>query len=141
MRPTVFITVEVPRGALLKRDGAGRIDLVSPLPAPFNYGSVPGTLAEDGEPLDALLLGPPLPRGHRGAYPVWAVVRFTDDGLVDDKLVCGLAAPTTADRRRVERFFAIYAPLKRALHLLRGARGATRFGGWSEALPASMNRD
>ena len=54
---------------------------------PINYGFVPGTLADDGEPIDAYLLGDdqslPSARG-RGI----AAIRRNDD--VEDKLVVAL---------------------------------------------------
>ena len=39
--PLVEVVVEIPRGSFLKRGSSGRVDFVSPLPCPFNYGSVP----------------------------------------------------------------------------------------------------
>jgi inorganic pyrophosphatase len=42
--PEVEVVIEVPRGSFLKRGASGRIDFVSPLPRPFNYGAVPTLL-------------------------------------------------------------------------------------------------
>ena len=70
------MVIEVPRGAFVKRDAEGRIDLVSPIPAPFNYGRVMGVLGGDGEPQDAIVLGPRLPRGHTVRLQVHGVVRY-----------------------------------------------------------------
>jgi inorganic pyrophosphatase len=39
--PEVEVVIEVPRGSFLKRRSTGHIDFISPLPCPFNYGSVP----------------------------------------------------------------------------------------------------
>ena len=39
--PEVEVVIEVPRGSFLKRGSTGHIDFISPLPCPFNYGSVP----------------------------------------------------------------------------------------------------
>jgi inorganic pyrophosphatase len=50
----------------------------------LNYGYVPGTLAPDGEPLDAYLLGPGGPVGTARGIVV-AVIRREDD--IEDKLV------------------------------------------------------
>ncbi len=51
---------------------------------PINYGFVPGTLAADGEPIDAYLLGSDQPLASaRGR--VIAMIRREDD--VEDKLV------------------------------------------------------
>lgn len=122
--------VEVPRGGRVKWGSDGRVDYVSPWASPLTYGSAPDVLASDGDPLDVVVLGPPLPRGHAGDLPVWGVVRFVDDGVVDDKWVLGPAPPTPAEVAELERFFRTYARLKRWLGRLRWARGDTRSGGW-----------
>jgi inorganic pyrophosphatase len=49
-----------------------------------NYGYVPGTLAPDGEELDAYLLGPTEPLDHAEGTCVGVIHRLDDD---DDKLV------------------------------------------------------
>ena len=38
--PSVEVVIEIPRWSFLKRGSSGRIDFVSPLPCPFNYGAV-----------------------------------------------------------------------------------------------------
>jgi inorganic pyrophosphatase len=38
--PEVEVVVEIPRGSFLKRGSTGQLDFVSPLPCPFNYGSI-----------------------------------------------------------------------------------------------------
>ena len=67
---TVLVEVEIPRGGHLKRSRDGRIEAISPLPAPFNYGSVVGVEAEDGDLLDAVVLGRRRPVGWRGELRV-----------------------------------------------------------------------
>ena len=42
--PEIEVVIEIPRGSFLKRGSTGHIDFVSPLPCPFNYGSVPSDL-------------------------------------------------------------------------------------------------
>jgi hypothetical protein len=61
---------------------------------------------------------------------VLGCVRFEDDGVVDDKLVCGEpgALDSAAVQRRIRTFFAVYALAKRVVRLGR-ARGPTRFLG------------
>ena len=61
--PEVEVVIEVPRGSFLKRGSTGHLDFISPLPCPFNYGSVPSLLGLEGDLLDAVVLGPRLPRG------------------------------------------------------------------------------
>jgi len=130
----VRVQVEIPRGSLIKRRADGGVDFVSPLPCPFDYGSLPDTCAPDGDPIDALLVGRPQGR-RRGTLVdarVLAIVRFVDAGADDPKLVCGFAPLTARDRRRVVRFFRLYAPLKRMLARLRRQRGETRYVGIEE---------
>jgi inorganic pyrophosphatase len=55
--PEVEVVIEVPRFSFLKRGSTGRIDFISPLPCPFNYGSVPTHVGMEGDLLDALVLG------------------------------------------------------------------------------------
>ncbi len=62
--PEVDVVIEVPKGSFLKRGSTGHIDFVSPLPCPFNYGSVPKYLGLEGDLLDAVVLGPRLPLGR-----------------------------------------------------------------------------
>ena len=132
-RGPVTVTVEVPRGGFVKRRADGSVDFVSPLPCPFNYGAVAGTVGGDGDPLDALVLGPRLAAGHRVNTEVRAVVRFVDAGRVDDKLVCADHPPTGPERAAVLAFFATYARAKRLLHGVRREPGPTRFEGWEDA--------
>lgn len=130
----VRVRIEVPRGSFVKRGDHG-VEFVSPLPCPFNYGSVPDTRAPDGDPLDALVLGARLALGAEVDATVHAVVRFRDDGAVDDKLVCG-AAPSDAALRAVAGFFRLYAVARRWMNRARGRHGDTRFLG-VERLPGA----
>lgn len=107
------VTIEVPRGGLVKWRTDGSVAFVSPVPCPFNYGSVVGTLGADGDPLDAVVLGRSLPRGSVGRWAVHGVVPFVDRGVEDPKLVCGERAPTEREWRWIHRFFRIYGLVKR----------------------------
>lgn len=129
----VEILIEVPRGSFIKRDARGAVEFVSPLPCPFNYGSVPDWPAADGDAQDAVLLGPRRAAGQRVRAPVRAVIRFLDAGQQDDKLVCAERALGTSDRRLVLAFFTFYALCKRVFNVARGRRGATRCLGWGDA--------
>lgn len=126
-RRRVEVLVEVPRGGFIKRElhGAGRVDYLSPLPCPFNYGCVPGLPGPDGDPADAILLGPRRPLGARVPGAVVGVVRFWDAGLPDDKLLVGEAPPTAAQLRQIRLFFTFYGPIRRVLNALRGRGGRT----------------
>jgi len=123
----VVVRVEVPKGAFVKRDAAGRAELRSPLPCPFNYGTLEGVGSADGDGADAVLLGPRQRAGARVPSAVWGVVRFTDGGVPDDKWVCAAAPPGPGTQRAVRAFFVLYAWAKR----LRG--GAASCGPWEAA--------
>jgi inorganic pyrophosphatase len=129
----VTVRIEVPRGGLVKRRADGRLDYVSPVPCPFNYGCVPDRAGGDGDPQDAVLLGPRRPAGHEQRTTVRAVDRFVDAGRPDDKWICGDRAPTWAERALVIGFFRGHAVLKAALNRARGERGETCFVGWEPA--------
>jgi len=124
----VEVVIEVPRGSFVKRGSEGGVDYVSPVPCPFNYGSIPDMPGADGDAVDAVVLGPRLERGARGRYRVLGVVAFVDDGVADPKLVCGDAL-TPEDEARVIRFFERYARIKRTVGAIRG-RGPTRMDGF-----------
>lgn len=123
------VVVEVPRLGFIKRRDDGGVDYVSPLPCPFNYGSVPGTVSGDGDREDAVLLGPRRPRGHQVSAPVLARVDFVDAGQPDPKWVCGVGPLSTRDRWLVAVFFGFYARAKSLLNAARGKRGPTRYAG------------
>ena len=125
----VEVVVDVPRGGFVKRGDDGEVDFVSPVPCPFNYGSVPGTRSADGDRLDALVLGPRVARGKTVHRRVVGVVRFVDAGLDDPKLVCASVPLTSADWERIDRFFRVYAAAKAVLNRLRGKRGRTALDG------------
>jgi inorganic pyrophosphatase len=113
----------------VKRNELGRIELISPLPCPFNYGSVPNTHAADGDREDVLLLGPRLARGSQLRVRVLGRVHFIDAGHDDAKWVCGSGAIAPAERLQIELFFQVYALAKRLLNALRWQHGPTRYAG------------
>ncbi|MEQ8233746.1 MAG: inorganic diphosphatase [Gammaproteobacteria bacterium] len=132
----VEVVIEVPRGGFVKRDAAGVVAYVSPLPCPFNYGAVPGWLGGEGDLLDAVVLGPRLPRGARVRVPVRAAVSMRDRGLIDDKLICSAVELGAREHRAVLTFFRFFALCKRALALVRGQGGATACLGWCDVADA-----
>ncbi|XP_024514972.1 uncharacterized protein LOC112340558 isoform X2 [Selaginella moellendorffii] len=97
----VTVAIEVPRGSFVKRRVDGSVDFIAPLPCPFNYGSVSSIPAPDGDPLDALVLGEILPYNAATTHRVVGVVRFTDAGFTDNKLVC-VQADRNLKRRKEE---------------------------------------
>jgi inorganic pyrophosphatase len=131
--PQVEVLIEIPRGSFLKRGSTGHIDFISPLPCPFNYGSVPTHVGLEGDLLDAVVLGPRLPLGSRQRVRAWGAVTLTDRGMSDDKLICSLRPLLPAERRHVLRFFAFYARCKGLLNLWRRRPGRNACDGWCDA--------
>ena len=124
--------MEVPRGSFLKRGSAGEIDFISPLPCPFNYGSVPQYLGLEDDLLDAVVLGPRLPFGSHVRVKAWGAVTLVDHGMSDDKLICSSRPLTAAQRRRVLRFFRFYAKCKGLLNFCRRRPERNACDGWCE---------
>ncbi len=140
----VEVVIEIPRWSFLKRGSTGRVDFVSPLPCPYNYGSVPDRIGLEGDLLDAVVLGPRVPRGTRLRLRAQGAVGLAERGLYDDKLVCGTEPVTDGGRRRLLAFFSAYIGAKRLLNLIRGLPSDGRCTGWGdagEALARSRPRD
>jgi inorganic pyrophosphatase len=128
----VEIIIEVPQGSRNKYEmdhetGRIRLDrmLFTSTRYPLDYGFIPGTLAEDGDPLDAMILlgEPAFPGCEVTARPV-GVFWMTDEHGPDAKI---LAVPATdpryADLRdlsdvpghlrdEISHFFDIYKELE-----------------------------
>jgi inorganic pyrophosphatase len=91
----VNVVIEIPAGSSNKiewnRDLAVfQLDRVEPaiFAKPTNYGFIPQTLDEDGDELDVLAITTdPLSTGIFLQAKVIGVMKFNDDGEVDDKIV------------------------------------------------------
>jgi inorganic pyrophosphatase len=119
----IHVVIESPRGATAKIKYDERLDvftLARPLPLglfyPHDWGFVPGTLAEDGDPLDAMLLseGTTFPGLVVRARPV-AVLELEQDARRggrerNDRL---LAVPENAPRAVPELAPRVKAELER----------------------------
>ena len=119
---------------------AFQLDRVEPaiFAKPTNYGFIPQTLDEDGDELDVLLVTEqPLATGVFLEARVIGVMKFVDDGEVDDKIVCvpaddrnnGNAYKTLADLpqlliKQIEFHFNHYKDLKKA--------GTTKVESWGD---------
>ena len=134
--PELEVVIEVPLGSFLKRGNTGHVDFVSPLPCPYNYGSVPNLVGLEGDLLDALVLGPRLPLGARVRVRAWGAVTLTDRGMTDDKLVCSTRPLSPRQRNGVLRFFRFYSACKGLLNRLRGRSGRNACEGWRAAATA-----
>jgi inorganic pyrophosphatase len=107
---TVNAYVEIRRGDRRKWEfdiGANRRVIDRVLPGnvggyPVNYGFVPQTVAYDGDPFDALVLGPPLPGGEMVSGIVVGLMRMEDAGEPDPKVVLSPAGPDGRPRYRLE---------------------------------------
>jgi Inorganic pyrophosphatase len=128
----VLLAVEIPAGSFTKYEindeGLVYVDRFQSMPVayPANYGSMPRTLAGDGDPLDALVLTrEPLHPGVLVKFRPIGVLRMLDDGQRDEKII-GVPAdkvdPTYAnirdladlpeiERQRIEAFFRVYKDL------------------------------
>ena len=87
--------IEIPKGSSCKYEmdkytGMLRLDriLYTSTHYPSNYGFIPRTLADDGDPLDVLVLcnQPIYPMTLMRVYPI-GVMRMIDDGALDDKII------------------------------------------------------
>ena len=134
--PAVEVVIEIPRGSFRKVGSTGEIDFISPIPCPFNYGSVPSHVGLEGDLLDAVVLGPRLASGTRITLPAYGAVGLSDRGMYDDKLICAEHEPGTWKRRAIVAFFHLYALAKRALNVWRRRPGLTRCEGWGCAQDA-----
>jgi inorganic pyrophosphatase len=128
------VIIEIPRGSRNKYEvdhDSGRIRLDRTLftatQYPADYGFVPGTLGEDGDPLDAmvLVLEPTFPGCLIRSRPI-GMFRMTDEKGGDDKILCVPAGDPRQehlrdihhlpnfDRLEIEHFFLIYKDSSRA---------------------------
>ncbi len=93
----INVVIEIPMGSTQKIEfrrnipgGAFEIDRIEPdlFAKPTNYGFIPQTLDEDGDELDVLLVSPlRLTTGTFMKARVIGVMKFVDDGEVDDKII------------------------------------------------------
>ena len=127
------MVIEIPRGSFLKRGSTGQLDFISPLPCPFNYGSIESFVGLEGDLLDAVVLGPRLPYGARTHVQAYGAVGLTDRGMYDDKLICACHPLSAKQKRFVLNFFWFYAKCKSILNLIRGQPGRNALEGWVDA--------
>lgn len=132
------VRIETPKYSFVKRNADGGIDYISPFPCPFNYGSAPGTLADDGDECDAVVLGERLAFGECVERELWAVVDFYDDGHYDPKLICSDKPLTGKDKFALASFFAFFAIMKWAFGKVKRKKGKTKFVGIRYEPPFAM---
>lgn len=92
----IMVVIEIPQGSSVKYEidkasGALFVDrfLYTATTYPAAYGFIPGTLADDGDPIDALVLVPAavVPGAVIRARPV-GILHMEDEAGADEKLVC-----------------------------------------------------
>jgi len=149
----VNIVIEIQRGSqnkyeLDKETGRLTLDRVNgaSVKYPADYGYLPGTLCEDGDPLDALLIiDESVPQNVVvPARPV-GLLRMVDDGENDEKLICVATKDVTKSQIKevedlgpnfkpmVEHFFAQYKAWKNDW------KGSpVSFSGWGDAAAAKQ---
>ncbi len=131
---TINTVVEISERSILKiefnrKKGTFELDRVEPaiFAKPSNYGFIPGTLDEDGDELDTLIVSPePLPMGVVVKASILGVLNFEDDGEKDHKIICvpsddrdsGNRIKSLADlgeqwKNKIEYHFNTYKDLKK----------------------------
>ena len=91
----INVVIEIPTGSSHKIEwnrelAVFQLDRVEPaiFAKPTNYGFIPQTLDEDGDELDALIItDAPLTTGIFLEANVIGVMKFEDDGEIDDKVI------------------------------------------------------
>ena len=116
--------IEIPRGERRKYEFAMKendraIDRIIPEDVggyPVNYGFVPQTISYDGDPFDALVLGPALEGGRIVRGRIVGLMLMEDEKGIDSKVVLSLVdgsgrathTLTEEDRARIENYFDAY---------------------------------
>jgi len=103
----VNVVVEIPQGSLIKYEldkDSGFIVVdrfhYTSMPYPFNYGFIPNTLADDGDPVDVMIVSSQaLAVGVVVPVRVIGMLEMEDEAGIDTKII---AVPTT----KVDPFYA-----------------------------------
>jgi inorganic pyrophosphatase len=130
---TVNLIIEIQKGGgrnkyeFDKATGRLTLDRVNGTTAvyPADYGYIPGTLCEDGDPLDAMLIiDEPVAHGVVVPARPIGVLYMIDDGEGDEKLICVAAKDISKDhiqavedydpnfKKQVEHFYKNYKAWK-----------------------------
>ncbi len=91
----IYVVVEIPQGSSIKyevdkENGAVFVDrfLFTAMYYPFNYGFIPQTLADDGDPVDVLVISsqPVVPGSVLRCRPI-GLLEMKDEEGIDTKLI------------------------------------------------------
>jgi len=142
----VNTVIEIPKGSTLKvewdrKRAAFMLDRVEPaiFAKPVNYGFIPGTIDEDGDELDTLVVtDEPIQTGIWLKARVVGILNFEDDGEMDYKVVCvpaddrqtGDSIKSLDDlgerwKQQIAHHFTHYKDLKKP--------GSTKVLGWGDS--------
>lgn len=154
---SVLAVVEIPTGTTAKfevdesdgklrwvhnREDGGRRE-VDYLGYPANYGMVPSTLAADGDPIDALVLGRGIGRGAVATTRIIGVLKIDQNGVRDDKLIAVPVDPELrngfSDLRDLPALDARYPGTRAILELWFThcwGRDTNHIAGWGDAAEA-----
>ena len=154
------VTIEIPQGQRNKYEvdhetGRIRLDrmLFTSTRYPADYGFIEGTLGEDGDPLDALvLLEEPTFPGCLVRARAIGMFRMRDEAGGDDKVLCVPAGDprlaTSGPRRRVEfqrleiqHFFEVYKDLEPGKSVEGCPLGRPRRGRGGDRRPLKRAKD
>jgi inorganic pyrophosphatase len=143
----VNAVIEIPRGQTNKYEYDKKLhvfrldrNLYSPVHYPGDYGFIPSTLSDDGDPLDVLVLvdAPSFPGCLTTVRPI-GMLEMIDQGREDEKILAvGTNNPIYKDLHdyrelyphlllEIEHFFTIYKELEAK---------TTRITGWQDAARA-----
>lgn len=144
---SVMALIEIPRGSKNKYEWNEEMEgvalsrvLYQSVAYPAEYGFIPGTLADDGDALDVVVLidQPTFPGCLMRVRPI-GILRLTQEGERDDKVLCvSVADPLYANTRdigdiaphrliEIRHFFATYTELEGR---------EVEVGGWEDASEA-----
>ncbi|MEM0092789.1 MAG: inorganic diphosphatase [Thermofilum sp.] len=142
----IYVVVEIPMGSNVKYEvdketGLIHVDrvLFTSMVFPFNYGFIPSTLEEDGDPVDVVLLSndPFVPGSVVRAKPI-ALLEMEDENGYDAKVIAvphekidnrfehvrDLSDICEATRERIKHFFEHYKELEKGKWVrVRGWKG------------------
>lgn len=131
--PSLTVMIEIPKGSRNKYEYDKELKVIrfdrmlfSAMHYPSDYGFIPATLAEDGDPLDALVLvwEPTFPGCVIQAKPV-GLFKMWDEKGPDQKILCvpvldplwnhikSLSDVPPHLLKEIEHFFAVYKSLEK----------------------------
>lgn len=131
-----------------KRREDGERRAIDYLPYPVNYGMVPRTLSPDGDPIDVLVLGRGIERGHVTATRIIGVLMMANDGVRDDKLIGVPVEPAwrngfsdLVELRELDTRYPAARDLLEIWFSFYWGPGATEVIGWGDAREAERLLD